>query len=153
MELSWANDIALKLSQEVQSHDVFDYLLNECGRAEKIIIGSFAMNDAYIRKIIRKRDKIEDIEVFLDLTVADRSPANTIYVSQNVDALYLTNNHSKFIYCKGGGKEFLSVMSNNATNNHRFEFQVFIRERETIFNFLQQYEVMKNESLLYDSDR
>lgn len=152
MELSWNNDIALKLSHEVQSHDVFDYLIEQCGDIDKMIIGSFAMNDAYIRRIIRSREKVKEIEVFLDLTIADRHTSNSIYISQNVDALYLTNNHSKFIYCKGD-QEILALMSNNATNNYRYEFQVFIRDRGTIVDFLQQYEVMKKESLLYEFDR
>ena len=152
MELSWNNDIAVKLSQDVQSHDIFDFILDECERADKMIIGSFAMNEAYVRRIIRNRSRISSIEVFLDLTVADRSPSNTIYVSENVDALYLTNNHSKFIYCRGE-KEMLAVMSNNATNNHRYEFQVIIRHRETIADFLQQYETMKNQSLRYGAEQ
>lgn len=151
VELSWNNDIAVKLSQDVQSHDVFDYILDECERADKMIIGSFAMNEAYVRRIIRNRERISSIEVFLDLTVADRSPSNTIYVSENVDALYLTNNHSKFIYCSGEC-EMLAVMSNNATNNHRFEFQVFIQDPDVISNFLQQYELMKAESLRYGAN-
>lgn len=148
MELSWNNDIAIKLSRDVQSHEVFDYILDECERADKLIIGSFAMNEAYVRRIIRNRERISLIEVFLDLTVADRSPGNTIYVSENIDALYLTTNHSKFIYCKGH-KEMLAVMSNNATNNHRFEVQVFIRDSRAIAEFLLQYEQMKAESLFY----
>jgi hypothetical protein len=152
VELSWNNDIAVKLSQDVQSHDVFDYILDECKRADKMIIGSFAMNEAYVRRIIRNRERIAFIEVFLDLTVADRSPANSIYVSENVDALYLVNNHSKFIYCSGE-KEMLAVMSNNATNNHRFEFQVFTTNQGAIAGFLDYYEKMKTESLLYESDR
>lgn len=148
MELSWNNDIAVKLSQDVQSHNVFDYILDECERADKLIIGSFAMNEAYVRRIIRNRERISSIEVFLDFTVADRSPSNTIYVSENVDALYLTNNHSKFIYCRGKF-EMLALMSNNATNNHRFEFQVIIRDKFVIDDFLQQYETMKAESFRY----
>lgn len=148
MELSWNNDTAIKLSRDIQSHDVFDYILEECERADKMIIGSFAMNEAYVRRIIRNRSRISYIEVFLDYTVADRSPANTIYVNENIDALYLIENHSKFIYCKGE-KEMLAVMSNNATNNHRFEFQVLLTDSNTIDDFLKQYEIMKNESLRY----
>ncbi len=138
------------MSQEVQSHDVFDYLVEECKGADKMIIGSFAMNEAYVRRIIKNRDRIGTIEVFLDFTVADRNPANTIYTALNVDGLFLTNNHAKFIYCKGE-KELLAVMSNNATNNHRFEVQVIIRDRDVIGNFLLQYETMKTESLRYDT--
>lgn len=148
MELSWNNDIAIKLSREVQSHNVFDYILDECQRADKMIIGSFAMNEAYVRRIIRNRERISSIEVFLDLTVADRSPANTIYISENVDTLFLIQNHSKFIYCKGK-KEMLAVMSNNATNNHRYEVQVLTTNKHAIEGFLDYYETMKTESIRY----
>jgi hypothetical protein len=130
---------------------VFDILLEKCKRADKMIIGSFAMNEAYVRRIIRNRERISSIEVFLDFTVASRNPANTIYVSANVDGLFLTNNHAKFIYCKGE-KEILAVMSNNATNNHRFEFQVFIQDPEAIAEFLLQYEKLKAESLKYNDE-
>lgn len=146
--VSWNNDIGIRLSRDVQSHDVFDYILEQCGRADKLIIGSFAMNEAYVRRIIRNRKRIAHIEVFLDLTVADRSPGNTIYVASNVDELYLVNNHSKFIYGKGQ-TEILAAMSNNATNNHRFEIQVLTKNKDAIRSFLEQYEQMKQDSLRY----
>lgn len=149
MELSWHNDMALLLSNNIQSHHVFDYILKQCVRADNMIIGSFAMNEAFLRRIIKKRYLIKNIEVFLDLTVAGRSPGNTILIANNVDSLYLINNHSKFIYCRGQ-KEILAVLSNNATNNNRYEIQVFTSNRIIITDFLNSYNKMKKESIHYE---
>jgi hypothetical protein len=41
-------------------------------------------------------------------------------------------------------------MSNNATNNHRFESGIVFSEPEIIKQFVQQYELMKAESCEYD---
>ena len=141
------------LNQQVQSHTVFDYLLEKVGRADKMIIGSFAITEAYVRRIIRNRDRIVDITLFLDFTIASRNPRTTIYAAHNVNRLFLANNHSKFIYASGSGMEYLAVMSNNATNNHRYESGVILSDPDLIIEFLRKVEEMKNDCVLYDGTK
>ena len=140
----------LYLNQQVQSHDVFDYLLDKVERADKMIIGSFAVTEAYVRRIIRNRERIGDITLFLDFTIGSRNPRVTHYAAHNVDRLFLTNNHSKFIYTSGSGMEYLAIMSNNATNNHRYESGIILSDSVFISEFLAQIEGMKNECVLFD---
>ena len=143
------NGFGLFLNQQVQSHDVFDYLLDKCGRADEMIISSFAVTEAYVRRIIRNRHRIENISLFLDFTIASRNPRVTFYAAHNVNRLFLTNNHSKFIYIRSG-ISYLAIMSNNATNNHRYESGIILSEPVFISEFLAQIEGMKRDSVLFD---
>ena len=149
-KLNWVNGLAPFLSKQIQSHDVFDFLLDECGRADKMVISSFAITEAYVRRIIRNRHRIDHLTLYLDFTIASRSPRMTMFTAKNVDELYLTNNHSKTIYISGNGKEYLAVMSNNATNNHRYESGLVCSSGEVINHFLEQFNQMKNDSVKWD---
>lgn len=121
---------AMYLNQQVQSHTVFDYLIESIGHVDKMIISSFAITEAYIRRIIRRRNSIGHITLILDFTIASRNPRISLFAAKNVDDLYLVNNHSKIIYVEGNGKKMAAIMSNNATNNHRFESGYIIKENE-----------------------
>lgn len=146
-QISWANNqVASFLSQDVASHHIFDFLIEEMKRADKMIISSFAITDNYVRRLIRNRCNIENITLFLDYTIASRNPRTTDYVSRNVDELYLTNNHSKTIYAINSEIEMLAVMSNNATNNHRYESGIIFKNHEVIHQFIKSYEIMKIDS-------
>ncbi len=144
-----SNGFGLYLNQNVQSHNVFDYLLEKCNGADKMIVSSFAITEAYVRRIIRNRQRIVDITLFLDFTVGSRNPRVTYYAANNVNRLFLTNNHSKFIYICRSGVEYLSIMSNNATNNHRYESGIILSDSVFIAEFLEQIEDMKNDCVLF----
>lgn len=151
-KLRWLNNgTAPFLSKEIQSHDVFDFMLNELKRADTVVISSFAITEAYVRRLIKNRNKITWITLFLDVTIGTRNPRLTAYASMNVNELYLLNNHSKTIYMSGSGKELLAVISNNATNNHRYESGIVFSDPEIIRQFVKQYDNMKAESCDYDN--
>jgi len=125
-------------------------MLDDCKRADKMVISSFAISEALVRRIIRNRHRIDHLTLYLDFTIASRNPRMTMFAAKNVDELYLTNNHSKTIYTSGNGKEYLAVISNNATNNHRYECGLVIRSREVISYFREQYNQMKNDSVKWN---
>ena len=153
MKITETDGFALYLNQQVQSHTVFDFLLTKIQRADKIIINSFAVTEAYVRRIIRNRNQITDITLFLDFTIASRNPRGTLYAAHNVDRLFLTNNHSKFIYASGSGKEYLAIMSNNATNNHRYESGIILSNSIVIAEFLCKISEMETNCVLYGNNR
>jgi len=114
-----------------------------------MIVSSFAITEAYVRRIIRNRHRINDITLFLDFTIASRNPKISLYAANNVDRLFLTNNHSKFIYICRSGMEYLSIMSNNATNNHRYESGIILSDSVFIAEFLEQIKAMENDCVLF----
>jgi len=140
---------AMYLNQQVQSHNVFDYLLERAGHAERMIISSFAITEAYVRRIIRNREHIDKIDLILDFTIASRNPRITMYAAQNVDNLYLVNNHSKIIYVESRGQSMAAVMSNNATNNHRFESGVIISDSSKAQTFGEAFELVIQQAVRY----
>lgn len=137
------------LNQQVQSHTVFDYLIEKMGSVDSMVISSFAITEAYIRRIIRNRAKIKHITLILDFTIASRNPRITLFAAKNVDELFLVNNHSKIIYVEGHGEKMAAVMSNNATNNHRFESGIIIQETEKAAVIGEAFETVKKQSVRY----
>jgi len=140
---------AMYLNKQVQSHNVFDYLLEKMGKADRMIISSFAITEAYVRRIIRNRDRIGHLTLILDFTIASRNPRLSLYTAKNVDELYLVNNHSKVIFIETGNRKMVAVMSNNATNNHRFESGIIISDPERAARFGEEFEKVIAESARY----
>ncbi len=139
------NKLGLYLSQDIQAHHVFDFMIQELAGDLKIIVSSFAITEPWVRRLIRSRDRVNHITLFLDFTVASRKPRNTDYAARNVDELFLTNNHSKTIYMENGNDRILAMMSNNATNNRRFESGVLFKNHQAIELYLNYIELMKLE--------
>ncbi len=147
--ISEHDGFALYINRQVQSHNVFDYMLDRAGVADRMILSSFAITEAYIRRIIRNRHRIRSIELILDFTIASRNPRITLFAHHNVDALYLVNNHSKIIYTEGGGGCMAAIMSNNATNNHRFESGIIITDSRRASVIGEAFKQVKQECVLY----
>lgn len=143
------NGFAMYLNEQVQSHHVFDYLLNKYGRADKMVISSFAITEAYVRRIIRNRNRIGELELILDFTIASRNPRVNLYASRNVDRLYLVNNHSKLIYVESASGNFIAIMSNNATNNHRNESGLICNDPFVIDFFSAELDRIKASAVIY----
>lgn len=144
-QISWANNqVGFYLSPVVQSHHVFDLMLHEIERADETIMSSFAITESYVRRIIRNRKHLGKVILFLDFTVASRNPVNTNFAALNVDELLLTKNHSKTIYMRSKSAEMLAIMSNNATNNQRFESGVIFKDHPAIRLYLDQVQIMKD---------
>jgi hypothetical protein len=146
-QICWANDqVAFYLSPEIQSHHVFALMLDTLKRADETIISSFAITEGWVRRLIRYRQHLGDITLFLDFTVATRNPSNTNFAALNVDRVLLTNNHSKIIYMRSGLNEMLAVMSNNATNNQRYESGSIFKNHPVIDIYKKQLVTMKQQS-------
>jgi len=151
-QIIWANSqTAFFLSNQVASHHIFDFVIDEMKSAECMIISSFAITDHYVRRLIRNRGRISRITLFLDFTIASRNARVTQFAASNVAELFLTNNHSKTIYAKNADTEMLAVMSNNATNNMRYESGILFRNHDLIPQFLRQYETMQADSVQWKS--
>ena len=147
-QIIWANSqTAFFLSNQVASHHIFDFVIDELKSADFMIISSFAITDHYVRRLIRNRGRISRITLFLDFTIASRNARITDFASRNVEELFLTNNHSKTIYAINRDAEMLAVMSNNATNNKRYESGIIFKNHPIISEFRKQYDTMKADSV------
>jgi len=137
------------LNQHVQSHHVFDYMLDRMKGADSMTISSFAITEAYVRRIIRNRWRIGRIDLVLDFTIASRNRTVLLYAAHNVDGIYLVNNHSKIILVEKDARRLVAVMSNNATNNHRYESGVIFDDPEATASFAVEIEKMKKDAKMY----
>lgn len=114
-----------------------------------MIISSFAITDKQVRRLIRSSHQVDSITLFLDFTIASRNARVTQFAATNVDELYLTNNHSKTIFASNPGNSILAVMSNNATNNQRYESGFIFRNHDLIRDYVEHYEKMKADSVIW----
>jgi hypothetical protein len=146
--INWIDDhLAIYLDNKIQAHHIFDKMLQELINVDQAIISSFAITEPWVRRLIRHRADIKHITLFLDFTVASRKPLNTDYAARNVDELLLTRNHSKTIFMSSGNKRLLALISNNATNNQRYESGVIFSDHPAINFYLQEIETMKSDSV------
>lgn len=119
------------------------------GTVDRMVISSFAITEAYIRRIIRNRDQVKHITLVLDFTIASRNPRISLFAAKNVDELYLVNNHSKIIYVESGNRKMAAIMSNNATNNHRFEAGIIIQDSMKAAIIGEAFDQVIKESVRY----
>lgn len=149
-QISWVNDnLAFYLSKEVQSHHVFENMLEHIERADELIISSFAINEQWIRRLIRYRDVIKHITLILDFTFASRNPAIANFAAANCDLLLLTANHSKTIFLRRNTDQMLAVMSNNATSNQRYESGVIMRNMPAIDIYCESLPQLKINAVVW----
>lgn len=142
-----SDDTFIYVNNQLNSHDIFDYLIDKCEGADRLFVSSFAITDTYIRRFIKNRYRIKHITLLLDFTVATRQSRNTYFASKNVDELHLTNNHSKIILIED---KAVAIMSNNATDNSRFECGFVSFNSEMISKYTELIKTMLNETILYE---
>jgi ABC-type uncharacterized transport system permease subunit len=148
--ITWIDSsIGIYLDNKIQAHHIFDLMISELQTADELVISSFAITEAWVRRLIRNKEKLNHIILVLDFTVASRKARNTDFAAQNVNELYLTKQHSKTIYMRSGNRQLLALISNNATNNQRFESGVVFRDHPAINVYLQKLETVKKESAIW----
>jgi hypothetical protein len=142
-----SDDTFIYVNNQLNSHDVFDYLIDKCEGADRLFVSSFAITETYIRRFIKNRYRIKHITLLLDFTVATRQSRNTYFASQNVDELRLTNNHSKIILIEN---KAVAIMSNNATDNSRYECGFVSFNSEMVSKYTELIKTMLNDTILYE---
>ncbi len=120
-KIDWLNDGFAPFLDKVQSHHVFDFCLNYVGRADETIISSFAINEGFVRRLIKNRVRLGNLTVIWDSNMAVQNIGKLLFAAKNTDALLLANNHSKVIYMANSNKQCVAVSSVNTTGNYRYE--------------------------------
>ena len=120
-KINWLNGEFAPFLDKVQSRHVFDFCLKYVERADECIISSFAINEGFIRRLLKHRDLCGELTVIWDVNMAQSNAANLLFLSKQTDALYLTSNHSKVIYMANAEKQCVAVSSVNTTGNYRYE--------------------------------
>ncbi len=144
-KIAWLDDEFAPFLDKVQSHHVFDFCLANIEYADETIISSFAINEAFVRRLVRNRNQLGKLSIIWDSTMATRNPKILLFLANNVDAIYLVANHSKMISMKRSDKHIVSVSSINTTGNYRYEGGL-ITANETLTNYYHSelQKVIKN---------
>ncbi len=120
-KIEWLCDGFAPFLDKVQSHHVFDFCLNYVERADETIISSFAINEGFVRRLIKNRVRLGNLTVIWDSNMAVQNIGKLLFAAKNTDALLLANNHSKVIYMANSQKQCVAVSSVNTTGNYRYE--------------------------------
>lgn len=136
-KIQWQCDGFAPFLDKVQSHHVFNFCLDYVKRADTTVISSFAINEAFVRRLIKNRDKLGHLTVIWDTTMATRNIKTLLFLARNVDAVHLVANHSKMIWMQGQN-ECVAVSSVNTTGNYRNEGGL-ITNHQVLVNFYQEH--------------
>jgi hypothetical protein len=107
--------------RKTSAWDIVGALLNTAERAEALTLCSFAMAEAFARKLLRKRDKIDRLVFLLDFTIARRHRSHLLFLQNVADEIYLCHTHAKMILLESKNYTAAALMSANATMNYRYE--------------------------------
>lgn len=107
--------------KKTDAWSIVNTLLGKVDRADKLIICSFAIAEAFARKLLRERSKIAHLTLILDFTIAKRHRSNLLFLEQVADQIYLCNTHAKLVLLESKDLSGVAVMSANATMNLRYE--------------------------------
>jgi hypothetical protein len=107
--------------RKTSAWDVVSTLLDNAKRAEELTLCSFAMAEAFARKLLRERNKIDRLVLLLDFTIAQRHRQNLLFLEQVADEIYLCHTHAKMVLVESKDYTAAALISANATMNYRYE--------------------------------
>ena len=150
-KIYWLNDGFAPFLSTVQSHHVFDFCLNYVNRADATVISSFAINEAFVRRLVKNRDRLGHVTVLWDVTMATRNIQTLMFLAKNVDAVHLVPNHSKMIWMQGE-KECVAISSVNTTGNYRNEGGLVTSDPTLIDFYKTNLQIIINDSPQWTSN-
>jgi hypothetical protein len=133
--------------RKTDAWSIVNSLLRNVERADKLTICSFAMAEAFARKLLRERSKIANLTLLLDFTVAKRHRNNLLFLENVADEIYLCNTHAKLVLLESDGFSGVAVMSANATMNLRYECGCISYEKHLIDCIINDLEEMKKNAI------
>ena len=133
--------------KKTDAWSIVDTLLANVQRADKLTICSFAMADAFARKLLRQRSKFANLTLVLDFTIAQRHRANLLFLEQVADEIYLCNTHAKLVLLESEDISGVAVMSANATMNLRYECGFITYENHLINSIRNDLNQMKDNAV------
>lgn len=148
---SHLNDRRLFL-RKTSAWDVVGMLLDNAKRAEALTLCSFAMAEAFARKLLRERNKIDRLVVLLDFTIARRHRGNLLFLQRVADEIYLCHTHAKMILIESKNYTAAALISANATMNYRYECGYITTNIEDIKILKNDLNAMKNDAVRLGTD-
>ena len=118
-------------------------MLTKAGRADELTICSFAMAEAFARRLLQVRSKIGRLVIVLDFTIAQRHRRTLLFLHEVADEIYLCNTHAKMILVESADYTAAALMSANATMNYRYECGYITTQIYDIIDIKRQLEEMK----------
>lgn len=120
-KIKWIKDGFAPFLEKVQSHHVFNFCMDYVERADVCIISSFAINEGFVRRLIKNKESLGQITMLWDANMAQSNIKNLLFLTKNIHALYLNSNHSKVMYMANKSRQCVAVSSVNTTGNYRYE--------------------------------
>jgi hypothetical protein len=105
------------------------------------------MAEAFARKLLRERSKIEHLTILLDFTIAQRHRQNLLFLKQVANDIYLCNTHAKLVLLESADFSGVAVMSANATMNLRYECGFISTAKTHIDTIIKELEEMKQNAI------
>jgi len=118
--------------EKTGSRDVFERMIDKTQRADEVIVCSFAVDENFLRRLTKAREKIGKLTLILDFTLARRNRTRLIRAAELADELYCGNTHAKLFLIRSAEYSAVCALSANATTNYRYECGTILADRESI---------------------
>jgi hypothetical protein len=105
------------------------------------------MAEAFARKLLRERNKIEHLTILLDFTIAKRHRQNLLLLEKIADEIYLCNTHAKLVLLESEYFSGVAAMSANATMNLRYECGFISTDIKHVNTIKTELEEMKRNAI------
>ena len=125
------------LSNAIQVADLLEWILEQVGTA-KVWQTSFSISEEFLRRLffIEKSGRVSEFNLVLDHKATNKTLKLWSFITQVIQRIYLTDNHSKILLVKAESGETVSVItSQNLTRGNRHE-SAYISTDRHIFNTL-----------------
>lgn len=138
------------LSAALQVPDLIEWITEQFGPSN-LYQTSFSISEEYLRRIynIRRKGMIKDIMLIMDRKATNKIIKLWVFISQVVEHVYLSDNHSKIILIKSAeGKTATVITSQNLTRGNRLESACITTDKSVFDNILNSFnDTIKNKSI------
>lgn len=116
------SDTQVYLSNLIQIADIIEWIVSQSGFVE-IWLTSFSISEEFIRRLffIRNRHENAVINLVLDFKATMKTLCLWPFLSNAIDNVYLSDNHSKILLVKGVLINTSVITSQNLTRGNRHE--------------------------------
>lgn len=131
-EISITKNDVFVFSQNTTAHDLIEHILKQTGPAE-IFVSSFSITEPAVRRFINLQEEgyIKNMACMFDKQVK-RHHLQTLFLMSNfIDEIFITSNHSKVTLIKNENHHISIVSSANLNENNKIEAGAIFIDRET----------------------
>ncbi len=152
-EISISNNDVFVFSQNTTAHDLIEHVLKLTGPAE-VFVSSFSITEPAIRCFINLKEEgyITKMSCMFDQQVKRHHLQSLFLISNFLDEIFITKNHSKVTLIKNEEHTVSIISSANLNLNNKIEAGAIFTDKETFEKLTHRFisEIEKSVKIEHD---